>query len=71
MALSIPEINDLSTGIEMKKEVLKRAIEGGITENDVWQEIEIYRKRAKRQNPVSVKEIISQILNKYKKEGNK
>lgn len=68
--MDIPEINALPTAIEMRKEVIKLAIEKNVSEEDIWQEIDIYRKthpQGKIQtNQSSVKSLIVKILAKTK-----
>lgn len=64
--MDIPEIANLPTAIEMRREVLKLAIEKGCPEDGIWTELEIYRKlhpegRRKRQ-PVVVSEILKKVL---------
>ena len=64
--MDIPEIADLPTAIEMRREVLKLAIEKGCSEDNIWTELEIYRKThpggRRKRRPVAVSEILIKVL---------
>lgn len=42
--MDIPEIVKLPTSIEMRREILKLALERNLSEERIWEEFEIYRK---------------------------
>lgn len=64
--MDIPEIANLPTAIEMKREILKLAMEKGFAEQDVWSELEIYRKTnpdgRRKRRPTLVSEILKKVL---------
>ena len=66
MALTIPEIACLPSAIQMKREVLRRAIKLNLTENDVWFDVETYQK-SKKDKPGYIGKITVEVLSRFKK----
>lgn len=66
--MDIPEITNLATAIETKREVLRLAVEKNRTEENVWLELEIYRKTHPegKKEAKQVKSLIRKILTNTK-----
>lgn len=66
--MDIPEITNLATAIEAKREVLRLAIEKNRTEEDIWLELDIYRKTHSegKKEPEQVKSLVKKTLTKSK-----
>lgn len=63
--MEISEIARLGTAMEMRREVLKIAMERNVPEKDVWMELEIYRRKHPESGPKSpmpVSKIIKDVL---------
>lgn len=62
--MDIPEIAILETEIEMRREVLRLAIEKKCTEDEIWDELNLYRKTQERKGkkPVRAGLILKNIL---------
>jgi len=56
--MNIPEIASLKTAIEMRREVLRTAIEKNLPEEDVWRELESYRNKIKGKTPLHISSIL-------------
>jgi len=67
MALPVEHIASLPTAIEMRREVLRRAIELGKTEDEVWEEVNYYRHRASVRliGPEKIDQIIVKLIGRY------
>lgn len=66
--MDIPQIANLSTAIEMKREILKLVLEKNLPEERIWEELEIYHKthpdgRSDRK-PTSISSILKNIFSK-------
>lgn len=68
--MDIAEITNLTTAIEMKREVLRLAIQKNATEEDIWLQLQIYRKTHPQEKiqtkQSSLKSLIARILDKNK-----
>jgi len=64
--MDIPEIANLPTAIEMRRQIFKLARKKNIPEGDVWLELQIYRKTHSegKKEAKQVKSLIGKILNK-------
>ena len=62
--MNIPEIAKLKTAIEMRREVLRLAVARSLTEEDVWIELDIYRKTHPpgQREPVHIGKILKTII---------
>lgn len=62
--MDIPKINALPTAIKMRREVVKLAIEKNVSEDDIWWQLEIYKKaNSIKAKPIPcIKDILSCII---------
>jgi len=70
--MEIPEIARLKTALEMRKEILKLAIQKNMPEDKLWHELEIYEKQQKiiSQGPVTlVGDVLKNIKLQRRKPG--
>ena len=67
--MDIPKIANLKTAIEMRREILKLAIEKNCPEEDLWLKLETYRKTHKGRTPIPIVSILGSLLSKMKVVG--
>ena len=66
VTMDVSKIAKLGTAIEMRREVLKLAMNKDCTEDDIWKELEIYRKThpdgQRKREPTHIQKILKNIM---------